>query len=74
MNLQTNFLNKVYRVLENASLNELIAISHEDSERREHSPHKENQRMNTWARTDDKTQYADMLKVMGRLILSVKGS
>lgn len=65
----TDFLSKVYRVLKNASLDELIAISHEDSEWRERNPHRENQRMNSLARADEyKTQYADMLKVMSRLI------
>ena len=64
-----DFLGKVYRVLENAGLDELIAISHEDSEWRERNPHRENQRMNSLARADEyKTQYADMLKVMSRLI------
>ena len=63
----TEFLDKVYRVLKNASLDELITISHEDSEWRERNPHRENQRMNSLARADEyKAQYADMLKIMAR--------
>lgn len=62
------FLKKVYRVLENATLDELIEISHEDNEWRERNPHRENQRMNSLARAEEyKKQYGDMLKVMDRM-------
>lgn len=66
----TEFLDKVYRVLKNATLDELITISHEDGEWIERNPHRENQRMNSLARADEyKAQYADMLKIMDRMIV-----
>ena len=62
------FLKKVYRVLKNATLDELIEISHEDNEWRERNPHRENQRMNSLSRAEEyKKQYADMLKIMERM-------
>ena len=64
------FLDKVYRVLQNATLDELIEISHEDSEWRQKNPHRENQRMNSLARVEEyQAQYADMLKIMDRMAL-----
>ena len=66
-----DFLNKVYVMLQSATLEELIEISHEDNEWRERNPHRENQRMNSLARMEEyKTQYADILKVMDRMAMS----
>lgn len=62
------FLTKIYRVLKNAPLEELIEISHEDNEWRERNPHRENQRMNSLLRVDEyREQYADMLKIIARM-------
>lgn len=62
------FLRKVYKVLQNATLDELIEISHEDNEWRERNPHRANQRMNSLARAEEyKRQYGDMLKIMERM-------
>ena len=64
------FLNKVYRMLQNATLEELIEISHEDNEWREKNPQRENQRMNSLAREKEyKMQYADALRIMDRMDL-----
>ena len=63
-----DFLNKVYKVLMNATLDELIEISHEDGEWLARNPHRGNQRMNSLARAEEyKVQYADMLKIMDRM-------
>ena len=64
------FLRKVYIVLQNATLDELIEISHEDNEWRERNPRRENQRMNSLSRAEEyRKQYADMLKIMERMAL-----
>ena len=63
------FLNKIYKVLMNASLDELIEISHEDSEWQARNPQRDNQRMNSLAHVDEYSrQYADMLKIMDRMV------
>ena len=67
-----DFLDRVYLILENASLDELIELSHEDAEWE--SKHlfysKREQKMNSLARIDEyKEQYGDVLKVMERLEL-----
>lgn len=66
----TQFLDKVFRVLRNASLEELIDLSHEDSEwlARHSYFAKAEQRMNSLSRADEyRIQYKDILKVMDRL-------
>lgn len=63
-----SFLDKVHMVLSNATLVELIEISHEDGEWCERNPHRENQRMDSLSRVEEyKRQYADMLKIMDRM-------
>ena len=63
------FLNKIYKVLMNASLDELIEISHEDSEWQARNPQRDNQRMNSLAHVDEYSrQYADMLKIMDKMV------
>ena len=62
------FLNKVYKILMNATLEELVEISHEDNEWRIRNPHRENQCMDSLSRVEEyKKQYADILKVMERM-------
>lgn len=64
------FLDKVYIALENATLEELIEISHEDVEwaKKHRYYRKEEQRMDSMDHVDEyKKQYADMLKVMERM-------
>ena len=66
----TTFLDKMYTILEDASIDELIEISHEDSEwadkHRWYS--KEKQKMDSLARVDEyRNQYADVLEMMGRM-------
>lgn len=64
------FLDKVYRALHNASLEELIEISHEDTEweRKSRFYRKEDQRMDSLSNTDEyREQYKDMLIVLDRM-------
>lgn len=65
-----DFLNKIYQIFENASLDELIEISHEDPEwiRKHGHYYKAEQRMDSIANaTEYKEQYQDILKVMDRI-------
>lgn len=62
-----NFLDKFYKAFKNASIDELIELSHEDSEwERKHSGwSKADQKMDSLSHADEyKEQYADMLHVM----------
>ena len=64
------FLDKIYKVLAGATLEELIELSHEDSEWVEKSRYyaKPDQRMDSLSRTEEyRVQYADILRVMDRL-------
>ncbi|MEF9940282.1 MAG: DUF4065 domain-containing protein [Clostridium sp.] len=64
------YLDKIYTILQNASLDELIELSHEDSEWIGKHGHygKANQRMNSLAHAAEyAAQYKDILKVMDRL-------
>jgi len=66
------FLNKVYKLLENASLDELIQLSHEDSEWiKKHVYYgKADQRMDSMAHLEEyKEQYRDVLRVMEGMTL-----
>ena len=64
----SEFLRKVYRVLQNATIDELIEISHEDNKWSDKNPHRGNQRMDSLKRTQEyKKQYSDMLIVMDRM-------
>lgn len=65
-----DFLDKIFVVFKNASLDELIELSHEDSEWLDKHPYynKEDQKMNSLERVDEyKKQYADIVKVMDRM-------
>lgn len=64
------FLDKIYQILENAPLDELIEISHEDSEwAAKHGGYsKERQRMNSLSHAKEyQLQYADVLEMMDRM-------
>ena len=64
----SEFLIKVYKAFYNATIDELIEISHEDNEWLDRNPHKVNQRMNSLKRVQEyKEQYRDMLHVMARM-------
>lgn len=66
------FLDKIYAIFQNASLDELIELSHEDSEWiGKHGYYgKAEQRMNSLAHAAEyATQYKDIIKVMDRLPL-----
>ena len=66
----STFLDQVYLVLENAPLEELIDISHEDEEwiKKHRYYAKDDQRMDSMAHAAEyKEQYADMLRVMERM-------
>ena len=66
------FLAKIMRVFQNADLDELIELSHEDSEWMDKQGHysKEDQRMDSLARVEEyREQYKDILKVMDRIEL-----
>lgn len=66
------FLDKIYVILQNASLDELIELSHEDSEWIEKHGYygKAEQRMNSLAHaTEYAAQYKDVIKVMDSLAL-----
>lgn len=64
------FLDKVYKALKSATLDELIELSHEDSEWGKKNRHyaKQNQKMDSLAHAEEyREQYADMLRVMERM-------
>lgn len=64
------FLDKLYLILENAPLDELIKISHEDAEWADKSRgySKEQQRMDSLAHASEyRVQYADVLEMMERM-------
>lgn len=68
----SDFLDRLYIALENATLEELIEISHEDSEwGAKHSFYsKKDQKMDSLSKADEyKTQYKDMLTVLDRMEL-----
>lgn len=65
-----DFLDKIYRILENAPLDELIEISHEDSEwMLKHTGYaKDKQKMDSLAHAAEyREQYADVLEMMERM-------
>lgn len=65
-----DFLDKLYAVLANASLDELIEISHEDEAWQEKHTYyaKENQRMDSLSHlVEYQEQYRDIIKVMERM-------
>lgn len=66
-----NFLDKIFKIFGNASLDELIELSHEDQAWTDNQNHgKANQRMNSLSYTFEyQEQYRDILKVIDRLIL-----
>lgn len=67
---EKKFLNAIYKAFKNATLDELIELSHEDSEWIDkHSFYqKENQRMDSMIHKDEYAeQYADMIKVLERM-------
>lgn len=64
------FLDKIYQALQNASLEELIEISHEDSEweRKSGFYKKEDQKMDSLKNVDEyREQYKDMLIILDRM-------
>jgi uncharacterized phage-associated protein len=64
------FLTSIFNAFQNASLDELIELSHEDSEWMEKHSHyrKEEQQMDSMSRKEEyKKQYADMIKVLERM-------
>ena len=66
----SDFLDKIYIILLNAPLDELIEISHEDSEWKEKSLNrsKEKQRMNSLAYASEyQAQYADVIEIMEQM-------
>lgn len=66
----TYFLDKIYKLLENASLDELIELSHEDSEweAKHHFYYIADQRMNSLQHSEEyQEQYRDVLRVMENL-------
>lgn len=68
----SDFLDRIFKVLENASLDELIELSHEDSEWiAKHGYYsKPDQRMNSMARASEyQEQYHDILVVMDRMMV-----
>ena len=70
---ESAFLDKVYQALRNASLEELIDISHEDAEwerkrRRDGFYSKEDQKMDSLEHIDEyRKQYKDMLIILDRM-------
>ena len=63
-------MTKIYIILLNAPLDELIEISHEDSEWKEKSLNrsKEKQRMNSLAYASEyQAQYADVIEIMEQM-------
>lgn len=66
----TVFLNKIYRIFENATLDELIELSHEDSEwiKKHGHYYKTDQKMDSITNAEEyREQYRDILKVMERM-------
>ena len=66
------YLDKIFVVLKNAELDELIELSHEDAEwQSKHSYYsKEEQKMDSLSRADElKNQYKDIIKVMDRMTI-----
>ena len=64
------FLDKIYKALKNATLDELIELSHEDTEWGAKSRYyvKEDQKMDSLAHADEyREQYSDMLRVLERM-------
>lgn len=64
------FLDKIYKMLENATLDELIELSHEDSEwvDKQRYYKKSGQKMDSLAHIGEyQTQYRDVIKVMDRM-------
>lgn len=69
---KTDFLDRVYYILKNADIDELIEASHEDSAWKEKSNnyYLDKEQMNSLGHADEyKKQYSDMLKVMDSLTL-----
>lgn len=69
---KTKFLDKVYYVLKNADIDELIEASHEDSAwiEKSNNYYLDKEKMNSLAHADEyRKQYSDMLKVMDSLPL-----
>ena len=67
---EEKFLTGIFKAFRNASLDELIEMSHEDSEWLDkHSFYKkEDQRMDSMERVEEyRAQYADMIKVLERM-------
>lgn len=67
---ESAYLDKIYYALQNASLEELIEISHEDSEWKRKScfSKKEEQRMNSLSNVEEyRDQYKDMLIILDRM-------
>ena len=64
------FLGKIYKMFENATLDELIELSHEDSEwiKKHGYYYKADQKMDSIANVEEyRAQYRDILKVMERM-------
>ena len=67
---EKKFLDSIYKSFYSASLDELIELSHEDSEWIEKHRHyrKEDQKMDSMSRKEEYAeQYADMIKVLERM-------
>lgn len=67
---EREFLDSIFKAFYNAPLDELIELSHEDSEWIDKHGHyrKEEQKMNSMARKEEyERQYADMIKVLERM-------
>jgi uncharacterized phage-associated protein len=67
---EQEFLDKIYTIFRNATLEELIDLSHEDSEWVDKHIYytKEKQKMNSLERVDEyKKQYEDIVKIMDRM-------
>ena len=68
----SDFLDRIFKVFENASLDELIELSHEDSEWVDKHGYysKPDQRMNSMARASEyQEQYHDILVIMDRMMV-----
>jgi len=66
-----NFLDKIYDVLETATVDELIELSHEDNEwlERIKCPRKQERVLDSLSRTEEyKEQYADVIMLMGGFV------
>lgn len=69
-NFEREYLDKIYKALQNATLDELIELSHEDPEWEDkHSFYrKEDQKMDSLSRKNEyAVQYADAIKVLERM-------